>query len=119
MALSPKLRLCSDQSIPTSCFTEVELHHLQLRAANLRHQRSEEGRLDHRDRQRAYRRRLAADSYSSAAKSVTDHGSNHHHSYGAVCAAQRDDSDLREGSLSIPTSGTICQDLGQARAGAD
>jgi hypothetical protein len=30
----------------------------QCRAANLRHQQSPEGRLDHRDRQRAYRRRL-------------------------------------------------------------
>jgi len=32
----------------------------QLRAANRRHQRSPEGRLDHRDRQRAYRRRRRA-----------------------------------------------------------
>ena len=30
----------------------------QRRAANRRHQRSPEGRLDHRDRQREYRRRL-------------------------------------------------------------
>lgn len=41
---------------------------LQCRAANLRHQRSEEGRLDHRDRQRAYRQRQAA-------ALVTDQGS--------------------------------------------
>lgn len=41
---------------------------LQCRAANLRHQQSEEGRLDHRDRQRAYRDRLAA-------TGVTDQGS--------------------------------------------
>jgi hypothetical protein len=34
--------------------------HLQRREANRRHQRSPEGRLDHRDRQRAYRRRLKA-----------------------------------------------------------
>ena len=33
---------------------------LQLRAANARHQRTEPGRLDHNDRQRAYRRRLHA-----------------------------------------------------------
>ena len=33
---------------------------LQRREANRRHQRSPEGRLDHRDRQRAYRRRLLA-----------------------------------------------------------
>lgn len=32
----------------------------QRRAANRRHQRSPEGRLDHRDRQREYRLRLAA-----------------------------------------------------------
>ena len=40
----------------------------QRRVANGRHQRSEEGRLDHRDRQREYRRRLAA-------RCVTDQGS--------------------------------------------
>jgi hypothetical protein len=32
----------------------------QRRAANLRHRRTPEGRLDQKDRQRAYRRRLAA-----------------------------------------------------------
>jgi hypothetical protein len=41
----------------------------QRRAANRRHQRSEEGRLDHRDRQREYRRRLAR-------VRVTDQGSD-------------------------------------------
>lgn len=40
----------------------------QRRAANRRHQRSPEGRLDHRDRQREYRRRLVA-------RRVTDQGS--------------------------------------------
>jgi hypothetical protein len=40
----------------------------QRRAANRRHQRSEAGRLDHRDRQREYRLRLAA-------RRVTDQGS--------------------------------------------
>jgi hypothetical protein len=39
----------------------------QRRAANRRHQRSDEGRLDHRDRQREYRLRLVS--------RVTDHGS--------------------------------------------
>jgi hypothetical protein len=63
---------------------------LQLRAANLRHQRSEEGRLDHRDRQRDYRRRLARDAFASAAKSVTDHGSYPHPSCDIVCATLRD-----------------------------
>jgi hypothetical protein len=40
----------------------------QRRAANRRHQRSAEGRLDHRDRQREYRRRLVQ-------LRVTDQGS--------------------------------------------
>jgi len=40
----------------------------QRRAANRRHQDSREGRLDHRDRQREYRRRLVA-------LRVTDQGS--------------------------------------------
>ena len=40
----------------------------QQRAANRRHQRSPEGRLDHRDRQREYRRRLVV-------LRVTDQGS--------------------------------------------
>ena len=38
-----------------ACRAEVRCQ--QRRAANLRHQRSLEGRLDHRDRQRAYRQR--------------------------------------------------------------
>ena len=41
----------------------------QRRAANRRHQRSEEGRLDHRDRQREYRQRLVL-------LRVTDQGSD-------------------------------------------
>jgi hypothetical protein len=41
----------------------------QRRAANRRHQQSPEGRLDHRDRQREYRRRLIA-------RRVTDQGSD-------------------------------------------
>jgi hypothetical protein len=44
-------------------------HKLQLG-----HQQSEEGRLDHRDRQRAYRRRKAlASSQSATIENVTDH----------------------------------------------
>lgn len=45
----------------------------QRRAANRRHQRSDEGRLDHRDRQREYRVRLV--------RRVTDQGSG-----GGVCS---------------------------------
>jgi hypothetical protein len=47
----------------------------QLRAARRRHQQSPEGRLDHRDRQRDYRRRKAASSEGASAISVTDHSS--------------------------------------------
>jgi hypothetical protein len=46
----------------------------QRRAANRRHQRSDEGRLDHRDRQREYRLRLV--------ERVTDQGSG-----GEVCSS--------------------------------
>jgi hypothetical protein len=47
----------------------------QLREARRRHQQSPEGRLDHRDRQRAYRRRKATSSALPSAISVTDQGS--------------------------------------------
>lgn len=47
----------------------------QLRAARRRHQQSPEGRLDHRDRQRAYRLRKSASVRASTSKSVTDHTS--------------------------------------------
>lgn len=46
----------------------------QRRAANRRHQRSDEGRLDHRDRQREYRLRLV--------RRVTDQGSD-----GGACSS--------------------------------
>lgn len=63
---------------------------LQRRAARQRHQRSPAGRLDHRDRQRAYRRRLAVRRHTGSEvppphtataplptteKNVTDHAS--------------------------------------------
>jgi hypothetical protein len=47
----------------------------QLRAARRRHQQSPEGRLDHRDRQRAYRRRKAASSPPPSTIRVTDQAS--------------------------------------------
>ena len=47
----------------------------QLRAARRRHQQSPEGRLDHRDRQRAFRKRKAEPPSASAEKSVMDQGS--------------------------------------------
>ena len=49
-----------------TCRTQARLQ--QRRCANCRHQRSPEGRLDHRDRQREYRRRQAR-------TRVTDQGS--------------------------------------------
>jgi hypothetical protein len=64
---------------------------VQRRAARQRHQRSPAGRLDHRDRQRAYRRRLAVRRHaesgatptptptaplSTPEKNVTDHASH-------------------------------------------
>ncbi|MGH9751644.1 MAG: hypothetical protein ACREA2_02585 [Blastocatellia bacterium] len=99
---------------------------LQLRAANLRHQRSEEGRLDHRDRQRAYRRRLARTAHASTMESVTDHGSNPHPSYDTVCAAPRDGSEptpniagliqpmLLQGHFRINQPGIICSVCGRS-----
>lgn len=48
----------------------------QRRIANHRHQHSPEGRLDHRDRQRAYRRRHA--------RRVTDQGSARRSSSGSI-----------------------------------
>lgn len=49
-----------------SLHCRIKARRQQLRAANRRYQQSSEGRLDHRDRQRAYRRRLL--------DRVTDHG---------------------------------------------
>ena len=47
----------------------------QRRVARRRHQDSPEGRLDHRDRQRAYRLRRAASARATTKENVTDHGS--------------------------------------------
>jgi hypothetical protein len=62
-------RYCSD-----TC--RAQARRQQRRAANGRHQRSEEGRLDHRDRQRAYRQRRAA--------GVTDQSSGARVAYGMM-----------------------------------
>jgi hypothetical protein len=50
------------------CSEECRLRsrHEQHRKANRRHQQSPEGRADHRDRERAYRRRKAALSFSAS-----------------------------------------------------
>src|SRR5260370_6921281 len=55
-----------------ACRTEARRR--QRRAANGRHQRSLEGRLDHRDRQRAYRRRRVTDQGSLSVISTAPFG---------------------------------------------
>jgi hypothetical protein len=57
-------RYCSERC-------RLKARRAQRREANRRHQQSEEGRLDHRDRQRAYRRRRAP-------AGVTDHSRSAH-----------------------------------------
>ena len=65
----------------------------QGRAANRRHQQSEEGRLDHRDRQRAYRERRRR-------RRVTDHTSADTFDSGSIVAAERSRSKNGSGSVS-------------------
>ncbi len=60
----------------SACRTEARIK--QRRCANRRHQQSPEGRLDHRDRQREYRRRRAR---------VTDQGS-FSISFPALCGSE-------------------------------
>ncbi len=64
-----------------SATCRVQARGQQRRAANGRHQRSEEGRLDHRDRQRAYRCRRAA-------AGVTDQSSGEPVAYGMMAVPQ-------------------------------
>jgi hypothetical protein len=64
----------------------------QRRAANRRHQQSEEGRLDHRDRSRAYRLRQAQ--LSRPLQIVTDHSSIQPLTYDTVSAAPVTGSEL-------------------------
>lgn len=61
----------------------------QLRAAGRRHQQSQEGRLDHRDRQRAYRLRKAASASKPSQKSVTDHTSHSTQPSATLCGPIR------------------------------
>ena len=62
------------------------------RDANRRHQQSPEGRLDHRDRQRAYRERCR--------RRVTDHTSADTFDSGSIVAAERSRSKNEPGSVS-------------------
>ena len=64
----------------------------QLRAANRRHQQSREGRLDHRDRQRAYRERRR--------RRVTDHTSAETFDSDSIVAAEPSRSENGLGSVS-------------------
>jgi hypothetical protein len=61
-------RSCDRGQVYCSSDCRAAARRAQKRAANGRHQRSPEGRADHRDRQREYRRRLIA-------LRVTDQGS--------------------------------------------
>lgn len=63
-------RYCTDR-----CRSKAR--HEQRRAANRRHQQTPEGRLDHRDRQRAYRQRRAQ-------ARVTDQSSRRLHCAGSI-----------------------------------
>jgi hypothetical protein len=56
----------------------------QRREANQRHQQSPEGRLDHRDRQRLYRRRRNPPTKPSIENSVTDAGSTDTSEFGNI-----------------------------------
>jgi hypothetical protein len=62
-------RSCDRGQVYCSSDCRTAARRAQRRAANGRHQRSPEGRADHRDRQREYRRRLVA-------RHVTDQGSD-------------------------------------------
>lgn len=53
----------------------------QLRAANARHQRSEPGRLDHRDRQKAYRERLRAGRVTYPSSPAPDSAPSSQHAF--------------------------------------
>ena len=65
---------CDQEQAYCSDFCRKIARLAKHRVANRRHQQSEEGRLDHRDRQRAYRRRKAlARSQAASTEIVTDH----------------------------------------------
>ena len=73
----------------------------QRRNANRRHQQSPEGRLDHRDRQRAYRHRRAR-------PRVTDQGS-----FSITSAASSQCGDVDAASLAVPFKSQAPLPLGQ------
>lgn len=66
---------------------------VQRRQARLRHQQSYEGRLDHRDRQRAYRLRKAKSAFDTAKENVTDHGSQSRVTSATIAKSGEGDSD--------------------------
>jgi hypothetical protein len=68
---------CDRRQVYCSDACRKSARRIKQREANRRHQQSEEGRLDHRDRQRAYRLRRAA-------RGVTDHTNGSASLYGKI-----------------------------------
>lgn len=67
---------CDRGQVYCGVFCRKLARRVKHRVANRRHQQSEEGRLDHIDRQAAYRKRKAlARSQAATTESVTDHTS--------------------------------------------
>jgi hypothetical protein len=64
-------RACDRGQRYCSAACRVQARTQQLRRARQRHQRSRAGRFDHRDRQRAYRRRLAVRRHATVTTSAT------------------------------------------------
>ena len=76
-------RSCDRGQVYCSSSCRTAARRAQKRAANGRHQRSLEGKADHRDRQREYRRRLVA-------LRVTDQGSGGASDLPTLCSEARD-----------------------------
>ena len=87
----------------------------QRRAANRRHQQSREGRLDHRDRQRAYRERRGL-------RRVTDHTSPATYDSGSIGVAElsgpKTDRKASAGRLDMPTAQNLNPFVSSAAAPA-
>ena len=91
-------RCCDRGQRYCSCRCRSKARRKQRRDANRRHQQSPEGRLDHRDRQRAYRRRRAL-------ARVTDQGSRSELRSGRIAA--REAQVQRDEKVQTHTTSTI------------